>query len=157
MENYLVGNLKNQVKEKKNSSGMIRRTLLFNSAAHRNLAFAKIMHLQTDIVEWHGTWTFVLKTAMFPSKLNFLLTECLLNFANRWENCAPITSCDSDTFKELGQQQILKKWEKRCVQDSQLCYAISSFLLQGKEGAFMVRDSRQAGVYTVSVYTKAPG
>lgn len=51
MENYLVGNLKNQVKEKKNSSGMIRRTLLFNSAAHRNLAFAKIMHLQTDIVE----------------------------------------------------------------------------------------------------------
>ncbi|KAL6117927.1 itk [Pungitius sinensis] len=28
---------------------------------------------------------------------------------------------------------------------------------QGKEGAFMVRDSRQAGVYTVSVFTKAPG
>uniref|UniRef100_A0A8C7WN05 Tyrosine-protein kinase n=1 Tax=Oryzias sinensis TaxID=183150 RepID=A0A8C7WN05_9TELE len=28
---------------------------------------------------------------------------------------------------------------------------------KGKEGAFMVRDSRQAGVYTVSVYTKAPG
>uniref|UniRef100_A0AAQ4P4T4 Tyrosine-protein kinase n=1 Tax=Gasterosteus aculeatus aculeatus TaxID=481459 RepID=A0AAQ4P4T4_GASAC len=27
----------------------------------------------------------------------------------------------------------------------------------GKEGAFMVRDSRQAGVYTVSVFTKAPG
>uniref|UniRef100_A0A8C7WN36 Tyrosine-protein kinase n=1 Tax=Oryzias sinensis TaxID=183150 RepID=A0A8C7WN36_9TELE len=47
--------------------------------------------------------------------------------------------------------------DKGCVQDSQLCYVISSFLLQGKEGAFMVRDSRQAGVYTVSVYTKAPG
>ncbi|XP_031713551.1 tyrosine-protein kinase ITK/TSK isoform X2 [Anarrhichthys ocellatus] len=28
---------------------------------------------------------------------------------------------------------------------------------QGKEGAFMVRDSRQAGVYTVSVFTKSPG
>uniref|UniRef100_A0A7N8WQ54 Tyrosine-protein kinase n=1 Tax=Mastacembelus armatus TaxID=205130 RepID=A0A7N8WQ54_9TELE len=28
---------------------------------------------------------------------------------------------------------------------------------QGYEGAFMVRDSRQAGVYTVSVFTKAPG
>ncbi|XP_071313577.1 tyrosine-protein kinase ITK/TSK [Trachinotus anak] len=28
---------------------------------------------------------------------------------------------------------------------------------EGKEGAFMVRDSRQAGVYTVSVFTKAPG
>ncbi|XP_034399891.1 tyrosine-protein kinase ITK/TSK [Cyclopterus lumpus] len=28
---------------------------------------------------------------------------------------------------------------------------------QGKEGAFMMRDSRQAGVYTVSVFTKAPG
>uniref|UniRef100_A0A7N8WUN9 Tyrosine-protein kinase n=1 Tax=Mastacembelus armatus TaxID=205130 RepID=A0A7N8WUN9_9TELE len=27
----------------------------------------------------------------------------------------------------------------------------------GIEGAFMVRDSRQAGVYTVSVFTKAPG
>uniref|UniRef100_A0A8C3AS21 Tyrosine-protein kinase n=1 Tax=Cyclopterus lumpus TaxID=8103 RepID=A0A8C3AS21_CYCLU len=30
-------------------------------------------------------------------------------------------------------------------------------LLCGKEGAFMMRDSRQAGVYTVSVFTKAPG
>lgn len=28
---------------------------------------------------------------------------------------------------------------------------------EGKEGAFIVRDSRQAGVYTVSVFTKAPG
>uniref|UniRef100_A0A3Q4I330 Tyrosine-protein kinase n=1 Tax=Neolamprologus brichardi TaxID=32507 RepID=A0A3Q4I330_NEOBR len=28
---------------------------------------------------------------------------------------------------------------------------------EGKEGAFVVRDSRQAGVYTVSVFTKAPG
>uniref|UniRef100_A0A3B4U7L1 Tyrosine-protein kinase n=1 Tax=Seriola dumerili TaxID=41447 RepID=A0A3B4U7L1_SERDU len=28
---------------------------------------------------------------------------------------------------------------------------------EGKEGAFMVRDSRQAGIYTVSVFTKAPG
>ncbi|XP_053735164.1 tyrosine-protein kinase ITK/TSK isoform X1 [Synchiropus splendidus] len=28
---------------------------------------------------------------------------------------------------------------------------------EGKEGAFMVRDSRQAGVYTVSVFTKAAG
>ncbi|XP_074530436.1 tyrosine-protein kinase ITK/TSK [Halichoeres trimaculatus] len=28
---------------------------------------------------------------------------------------------------------------------------------EGKEGAFMMRDSRQAGVYTVSVFTKAPG
>ncbi|XP_037531904.1 tyrosine-protein kinase ITK/TSK [Nematolebias whitei] len=28
---------------------------------------------------------------------------------------------------------------------------------EGKEGAFMVRDSRRAGVYTVSVFTKAPG
>ncbi|XP_039668533.1 tyrosine-protein kinase ITK/TSK [Perca fluviatilis] len=28
---------------------------------------------------------------------------------------------------------------------------------QGKEGSFMVRDSRQAGVYTVSVFTKAAG
>ncbi|XP_017553842.1 tyrosine-protein kinase ITK/TSK [Pygocentrus nattereri] len=28
---------------------------------------------------------------------------------------------------------------------------------ENKEGAFMVRDSRQAGVYTVSVFTKAPG
>uniref|UniRef100_A0A3Q4I352 Tyrosine-protein kinase n=1 Tax=Neolamprologus brichardi TaxID=32507 RepID=A0A3Q4I352_NEOBR len=27
---------------------------------------------------------------------------------------------------------------------------------EGKEGAFVVRDSRQAGVYTVSVFTKAP-
>uniref|UniRef100_A0A8C8IGH4 Uncharacterized protein n=1 Tax=Oncorhynchus tshawytscha TaxID=74940 RepID=A0A8C8IGH4_ONCTS len=27
----------------------------------------------------------------------------------------------------------------------------------GKEGAFVVRDSRHAGVYTVSVFTKAPG
>ncbi|MEQ2309693.1 hypothetical protein AMECASPLE_001250 [Ameca splendens] len=30
-------------------------------------------------------------------------------------------------------------------------------LKEGKEGAFMMRDSRQAGVYTVSVFTKAPG
>ncbi|XP_076018981.1 tyrosine-protein kinase ITK/TSK [Genypterus blacodes] len=30
-------------------------------------------------------------------------------------------------------------------------------MTEGKEGAFMVRDSRQAGVYTVSVFTKAPG
>uniref|UniRef100_A0A4W5Q5E0 Tyrosine-protein kinase n=1 Tax=Hucho hucho TaxID=62062 RepID=A0A4W5Q5E0_9TELE len=30
-------------------------------------------------------------------------------------------------------------------------------MAEGKEGAFMVRDSRQAGVYTVSVFTKAPG
>ncbi|XP_029368012.1 tyrosine-protein kinase ITK/TSK [Echeneis naucrates] len=30
-------------------------------------------------------------------------------------------------------------------------------LKEGKEGAFMVRNSRQAGVYTVSVFTKAPG
>lgn len=29
--------------------------------------------------------------------------------------------------------------------------------LQGKEGAFMVRESRQRGVYTVSVFTKAAG
>ncbi|CAN9514782.1 unnamed protein product [Ophioblennius macclurei] len=28
---------------------------------------------------------------------------------------------------------------------------------QGKEGAFMVRDSSQVGVFTVSVFTKAPG
>ncbi|KAF3838075.1 hypothetical protein F7725_009843 [Dissostichus mawsoni] len=28
---------------------------------------------------------------------------------------------------------------------------------QGKEGAFMVRDSSHVGVYTVSVFTKAPG
>ncbi|XP_047440335.1 tyrosine-protein kinase ITK/TSK [Mugil cephalus] len=28
---------------------------------------------------------------------------------------------------------------------------------EGKEGAFMVRDSRQPGVYTVSVFSKAPG
>ncbi|XP_022540029.2 tyrosine-protein kinase ITK/TSK [Astyanax mexicanus] len=28
---------------------------------------------------------------------------------------------------------------------------------ESKEGAFMVRDSRQAGAYTVSVFTKAPG
>ncbi|XP_066505189.1 tyrosine-protein kinase ITK/TSK [Hoplias malabaricus] len=28
---------------------------------------------------------------------------------------------------------------------------------ENKEGAFMVRDSRQTGVYTVSVFTKAPG
>ncbi|KAF3693678.1 Tyrosine-protein kinase ITK/TSK [Channa argus] len=28
---------------------------------------------------------------------------------------------------------------------------------EGKEGSFMVRDSRQPGVYTVSVFTKAPG
>uniref|UniRef100_UPI003AB012A7 tyrosine-protein kinase ITK/TSK isoform X2 n=1 Tax=Centroberyx gerrardi TaxID=166262 RepID=UPI003AB012A7 len=28
---------------------------------------------------------------------------------------------------------------------------------EGKEGGFMVRDSRHAGVYTVSVFTKAPG
>ncbi|KAM4621537.1 tyrosine-protein kinase ITK/TSK [Polymixia lowei] len=28
---------------------------------------------------------------------------------------------------------------------------------EGKEGAFMVRDSRHAGVYTVTVFTKAPG
>ncbi|KAG7241792.1 hypothetical protein INR49_024762, partial [Caranx melampygus] len=28
---------------------------------------------------------------------------------------------------------------------------------EGKEGAFMVRESRQAGIYTVSVFTKAPG
>ncbi|XP_056295320.1 tyrosine-protein kinase ITK/TSK [Pseudoliparis swirei] len=28
---------------------------------------------------------------------------------------------------------------------------------QGKEGGFMMRDSRQTGVYTVSVFTKAPG
>ncbi|XP_056129364.1 tyrosine-protein kinase ITK/TSK [Lampris incognitus] len=28
---------------------------------------------------------------------------------------------------------------------------------EGKEGAFIVRDSRLAGVYTVSVFTKAPG
>nr|XP_046262891.1 tyrosine-protein kinase ITK/TSK [Scatophagus argus] len=28
---------------------------------------------------------------------------------------------------------------------------------EGKEGGFMVRDSRQPGVYTVSVFTKAPG
>nr|XP_024002926.1 LOW QUALITY PROTEIN: tyrosine-protein kinase ITK/TSK [Salvelinus alpinus] len=30
-------------------------------------------------------------------------------------------------------------------------------MTEGKEGAFMVRDSRHAGVYTVSVFTKAPG
>ncbi|XP_012686008.1 tyrosine-protein kinase ITK/TSK isoform X2 [Clupea harengus] len=30
-------------------------------------------------------------------------------------------------------------------------------LKEGKEGSFMVRDSRQRGVYTVSVFTKAPG
>uniref|UniRef100_A0A8C5DX45 Tyrosine-protein kinase n=1 Tax=Gouania willdenowi TaxID=441366 RepID=A0A8C5DX45_GOUWI len=29
--------------------------------------------------------------------------------------------------------------------------------LQGKEGGFMVRDSSQAGFYTVSVFTRAPG
>lgn len=28
---------------------------------------------------------------------------------------------------------------------------------QAKEGAFMVRDSRHAGVYTVSVFTRTPG
>lgn len=36
-------------------------------------------------------------------------------------------------------------------------YIVKMFHFQAKEGAFMVRDSRQAGVYTVSVYTKAPG
>ncbi|KAM9850330.1 tyrosine-protein kinase ITK/TSK [Aulostomus maculatus] len=30
-------------------------------------------------------------------------------------------------------------------------------MTEGKEGAFMVRDSRQAGIYTVSVFTKASG
>ncbi|XP_031653115.1 tyrosine-protein kinase ITK/TSK-like [Oncorhynchus kisutch] len=30
-------------------------------------------------------------------------------------------------------------------------------MTEGKEGAFVVRDSRHAGVYTVSVFTKAPG
>uniref|UniRef100_A0A668AUP6 Tyrosine-protein kinase n=1 Tax=Myripristis murdjan TaxID=586833 RepID=A0A668AUP6_9TELE len=32
---------------------------------------------------------------------------------------------------------------------------ITNVFINGKEGAFMVRDSRQAGVYTVSVFTKA--
>lgn len=35
--------------------------------------------------------------------------------------------------------------------------AESLLMKEGREGAFMVRDSRQAGVYTVSVFTKAPG
>ncbi|XP_035017316.2 tyrosine-protein kinase ITK/TSK [Hippoglossus stenolepis] len=35
--------------------------------------------------------------------------------------------------------------------------AESLLMKEAKEGAFMVRDSRQAGVYTVSVFTKAPG
>uniref|UniRef100_A0A4W3HBJ6 Tyrosine-protein kinase n=1 Tax=Callorhinchus milii TaxID=7868 RepID=A0A4W3HBJ6_CALMI len=35
------------------------------------------------------------------------------------------------------------------------CYIYECVVSQGKEGAFMVRDSRQAGMYTVSVYTKA--
>ena len=34
-------------------------------------------------------------------------------------------------------------------------YYFSTF--KGKEGAFMVRDSSHVGVYTVSVFTKAPG
>uniref|UniRef100_A0A671Z231 Tyrosine-protein kinase n=1 Tax=Sparus aurata TaxID=8175 RepID=A0A671Z231_SPAAU len=33
----------------------------------------------------------------------------------------------------------------------------STYVAVKCEGAFMVRDSRQAGVYTVSVFTKAPG
>lgn len=40
------------------------------------------------------------------------------------------------------------------LDDCMLCFMFS---FEGKEGAFMVRDSRQAGVYTVSVFTKAPG
>ncbi|XP_035505464.1 tyrosine-protein kinase ITK/TSK [Scophthalmus maximus] len=35
--------------------------------------------------------------------------------------------------------------------------AESLLMKEGREGAFTVRDSRQAGVYTVSVFTKAPG
>uniref|UniRef100_A0A1A8AHD7 Tyrosine-protein kinase n=1 Tax=Nothobranchius furzeri TaxID=105023 RepID=A0A1A8AHD7_NOTFU len=46
------------------------------------------------------------------------------------------------------------EWYSKHVTRSQ---AEDLLMKEGKEGAFMVRDSRQAGVYTVSVFTKAPG
>ncbi|XP_041846952.1 tyrosine-protein kinase ITK/TSK [Melanotaenia boesemani] len=46
------------------------------------------------------------------------------------------------------------KWYNKHINRAE---AEDLLMKEGKEGAFMVRDSRQAGVYTVSVFTKAPG
>nr|XP_019941595.1 PREDICTED: tyrosine-protein kinase ITK/TSK [Paralichthys olivaceus] len=53
----------------------------------------------------------------------------------------------SDTFERF-------EWYNKNITRGE---AESLLMKEGKEGAFMVRDSRQAGVYTVSVFTKAPG
>ncbi|KAM9375530.1 tyrosine-protein kinase ITK/TSK [Pholidichthys leucotaenia] len=45
------------------------------------------------------------------------------------------------------------EWYNRNTSRAQ---AENLLMKEGKEGAFMVRDSSQAGVYTVSVFTKAP-
>ncbi|KAM9311520.1 tyrosine-protein kinase ITK/TSK [Gastrophryne carolinensis] len=46
------------------------------------------------------------------------------------------------------------EWYNRKINRSQ---AEKLLIDKGKEGAFMVRDSRQAGMYTVSIFTKALG
>uniref|UniRef100_A0A7N8XX90 Tyrosine-protein kinase n=1 Tax=Mastacembelus armatus TaxID=205130 RepID=A0A7N8XX90_9TELE len=43
------------------------------------------------------------------------------------------------------------------IQNDNRGFVPSTYIAEKSEGAFMVRDSRQAGVYTVSVFTKAPG
>uniref|UniRef100_A0A8C7I6X5 Tyrosine-protein kinase n=1 Tax=Oncorhynchus kisutch TaxID=8019 RepID=A0A8C7I6X5_ONCKI len=51
-----------------------------------------------------------------------------------------------------------EKMATGCQEYDPVGYGTGIFHLKsGKEGAFMVRDSRHAGVYTVSVFTKAPG
>uniref|UniRef100_A0A7N6F6Y1 Tyrosine-protein kinase n=1 Tax=Anabas testudineus TaxID=64144 RepID=A0A7N6F6Y1_ANATE len=71
---------------------------------------------------------------------------------------------DDDLPLQKDQEYILIKSshpEWWTVQDDQgnTGFVPSTYVAEksGKEGAFMVRDSRQAGVYTVSVFTKAAG
>ncbi|XP_076877043.1 tyrosine-protein kinase ITK/TSK [Brachyhypopomus gauderio] len=58
-----------------------------------------------------------------------------------------------DSFKSFKSIEDYEWYNK----DIARAEAEALLMKEDKEGAFMVRDSRQAGVYTVSVFTKAPG
>lgn len=106
------------------------------------------------------TYSLTTLTADYPFtvKISLLSSHCVRNMVMR---CWKIDFNLSTTFQQnyrLHSKAMNSKCVAllSCIKITEI-YALFCFVFQGKEGAFMVRDSRQAGVYTVSVFTKAPG
>uniref|UniRef100_A0A674DGN5 Tyrosine-protein kinase n=1 Tax=Salmo trutta TaxID=8032 RepID=A0A674DGN5_SALTR len=70
-------------------------------------------------------------------------------------SCNKETKCNALLLKYHPNFWMEGRW-RCCYQTEKMATGCQEYD-PGKEGAFMVRDSRCAGVYTVSVFTKAPG